>query len=623
MKMLFENLPKRLESGMSDFLKFHHIAESSDGLTVSVKFNSDNQLMVSKAGNQLIFDVSKENQIFRAVTLTMEQLKDNNSDFSIEENCYFDLGCPMFDQSQASSLMNLDSCKKMMLILAGMGFDSMMLYCEDCYEVEGEPYFGHMRPKYMIQDFKELDAYAYSLGLELIPCIQTLGHLPELIKRPPYSAISDTAGVLMVGEDKVYELIDKIIGQISRTFRTRKIHVGLDEAWDLGLGNYLKKNGYRNQTDLMNEHVPKVCALAKKHGLEPMMWSDMYFRAKAKGNYRDLGVQFTEEDRKMIPENVSLVYWDYSTEDAEKLEAMIASHRSLTDKVILAGCVRKSGFAMHMNKAIAATNAIMTAGKKTGIRKIIATSWGDDHREGSNFAALPVMQLFAEHMYSETPDQERVKARFEYCMGESYEMFAALDRFDTIPAYNGDNMGCVHISKLCMWQDIMLGLLDKDLKDIDFSEHYRQLKEDLKGYLEQTQNFKAQFNFYYHLANVLETKSYIGVRLAKAYRNQQKEELTKLCKEVLPALYEDVKALRVVTREYYFTEFKPIGWEVTDIRLAGVMARIDTAIMRLEDYLSGKINQIDELEQERLSYNADAPLSSFINYINLCSASRL
>ena len=217
--------------------------------------------------------------------------------------------------------------------MAGMGFNMAMLYCEDCYELEGEPYWGNMRPRYTISDFKEVDDYAYSLGIELIPCIQTLGHLTEAIKKQVYRDISDTRAVLEAGNPKVNELIEKIISQMSKTFRTRRIHVGLDEAWDLGFGNYILHNGYHSQTEIMREHVGVVYNLCKKYGMEPMMWSDMFFRGKTNGDYYVEDIDFTEEDVRGVPEKMSLVYWDYYNKE-NVVNYMIKHHQKLTDKVI-------------------------------------------------------------------------------------------------------------------------------------------------------------------------------------------------------------------------------------------------------------------------------------------------
>ena len=62
----------------------------------------------------------------------------------------------------------------------------------------------------------------------------------------------------------------------------------MDEAVHLGLGKYLKKNGYRESAKLMKEHSARVLAICKKLGLEPMIWSDMYITSNTGGAYYDV-----------------------------------------------------------------------------------------------------------------------------------------------------------------------------------------------------------------------------------------------------------------------------------------------------------------------------------------------
>lgn len=46
-------------------------------------------------------------------------------------------------------------------------------------------------------------------------------------------------------------------------FHTRRIHIGMDEAWSLGLGNFRFKNGIVPAWELMNRHLSRVAALAQ------------------------------------------------------------------------------------------------------------------------------------------------------------------------------------------------------------------------------------------------------------------------------------------------------------------------------------------------------------------------
>jgi hypothetical protein len=121
----------------------------------------------------------------------------------------------------------------------------------------------------------------------------------------------------------------------------------------------------------------------------------------------------------------------------------------------------------------------------------------------------------------------------------------------------------------------------------------------------------------------MKVKANMGQKLYAAYHAGDKTTLSKMCDTILPNLLNDAHALRKAHREHYFDEYKPIGWEVLDIRHGGVAARLETAIDRLDNYLTGKIPRIEELEEERLSFSGNGKIRQNLDYLALCSASNL
>lgn len=624
MKIEWMNLPERYAAGMRDFLRFHGIEEGTGGLHVRLAPNQKEGIAISREGGEVELRLDDRGRVYRALTILKTHADEER--FEYAEGRYFDTCGAMFDGSQASSLLNVASCKKLMLALAGMGYNQMMLYCEDCYELPGEPYWGNMRPRFSQADFRALDDYADSLGLELVPCIQTLGHLTEAIKRPPYARLADTKSVLMVDEEATYAFLEKMIASVSGCFRSRRIHLGLDEAWDLGLGDHLKKYGYETQAELMDRHVARVYEIVRGLGLTPMMWADMYFRARCEsGGYYEPQVRFTQADRERVPEEMRLIYWDYYHTSPDMYEAMIDRYLELTDlkKLVFAGCARNvRTFGSHYHKTVITTDPALTVCKEKGVREVFATVWGDDHRESSTFAVLPGLQLFAEHMYREAPDEDWVRARFEACACASWEAFMDVDRLDAVPGFNGDNDENLSPSRAILWQDPLLGLLDADLGEFDFAPHYRCLAESLRADAQANPRYADVFEFYAALARVLEMKAGLGRALYAAYQAGDRDALRRLA-DSLPELEERMQALRRAHRAHFFTEYKPVGWEVLDIRYGGAIMRLDTAKARLDDYLSGKIDHIEELEEQRLSFSGTGRLRQGLNYLDICSASRV
>ena len=78
----------------------------------------------------------------------------------------------------------------------------------------------------------------------------------------------------------------------------------------------------------MVKHLSKVLDICKKYGLEPMMWSDMFF-AQGWGDYYNKEKQIPQSTIDQVPKEVSLVYWDYYHTDVDHYEKMIEKTPSI------------------------------------------------------------------------------------------------------------------------------------------------------------------------------------------------------------------------------------------------------------------------------------------------------
>lgn len=165
---------------------------------------------------------------FRALGLMLENLSKGNT-FSVYEEPQFDVNGAMIDVSR-NSVMTVDTICDILLYMALMGLNSLMLYMEDIYEVDGLPYFGYMRGRYSYDELKHCDEFAALFGIELIPCIQTLAHMEQYLKWPVAKKLSDTPKVLLAGSNEIYDFIEKIIAAAAAPFKTKRIHIGMDEA---------------------------------------------------------------------------------------------------------------------------------------------------------------------------------------------------------------------------------------------------------------------------------------------------------------------------------------------------------------------------------------------------------
>ena len=115
----------------------------------------------------------------------------------------------MLDMSR-NAVMKPEQVKAFAATIKKLGYNMIQLYTEDTYEIPEEPYFGYLRGRYTKEEMKDMVAYCSSIGIEMIPCIQTLAHLNQAFHWKPYQAINDIDNILMVGEERTYEFIENM-----------------------------------------------------------------------------------------------------------------------------------------------------------------------------------------------------------------------------------------------------------------------------------------------------------------------------------------------------------------------------------------------------------------------------
>lgn len=510
----------------------------------------------------------------------------------------------MLDCSR-NSVMKPDTVKYYAQILKKMGYNTLMLYTEDTYELESQPYFGHLRGRYSKAELKDMDAYCDSIGVELIPCIQTLAHLKQMFKwGTVYKNINDCDDILLIGEKETYVLIEEMFKTVTECFRTKKIHIGMDEAYRVGTGEYLNRNGVRDRFDVINEHLHKVCQIASKYRLEPMIWSDMFCKLAAgqaggASQYEKVDASKILE-KASLPENVSLVYWDYYSTEYEHYVQMIERNKLFGRKVYFAGGAWTwLGFAPNNTFSIKATDVALSACVDNVVDGVFFTAWGDDGAECSAFAVLPALMFAAEKARGNT-DMISIKAKFREIVGVDFESFMLLDAFDTP---GGKHIDGIATSKLLLYNDPFMGIRDYLCSEED-NTYYEILAEKIHNITEKG-DFALLFESYEKFARVLAVKAALGIKTREAYLAKNIETLKNLITEY-DEIVERIKAFHKAYRKRWFSESKPHGFEIQDIRIGGVIQRVLSCKERLVEYINGEVDNIPELHENVLEVSNGA-----------------
>ena len=390
---------------------------------------------------------------------------------------------------------------------------------------------------------------------------------------------------------------------ISKIFTSNKVHLGMDEAHFIGLGNYLTKNGYKDRFTVMNSHLNKVMEICREYNLEPMIWSDMYFRLGSKNNgYYDLESAIPTSVIESIPNDLKMVYWDYYHDDTQFYIDFIKKHKELGSTPVFAGGVWTwESQGTNYGKTFDTTNAALKACKQEKVEEVVVTMWGGG--DNNHLTSLLGLMLYAEHAHTSDITKIDLKKRNKFCTKIDYEAFNDLKYLDEIIGVKSGNPDNNNPSKCLLWQDLLLGIFDRHLMSIDLYNHYNDLENKFEVHIKNNKDYAYIFDVPHKLCKVLKTKSNLGVKIKKAYDEKDNVILTNIVKTILPNLKIDVISLKNANKRMWFRINKPFGWEIYDLRYGGLISRIDSTKERLNSYLTGEIDCIEELDQERLFYD--------------------
>lgn len=498
------------------------------------------------------------------------------------------------------SSMSLDTMKRFFKTIAEIGYNQVFLYTEDKMEVDNEPYHGYMRGRYSQNELIELDEYAASVGIELIPCVQTLAHLSGLALWGDQYKI-DAQDVLLCDDERTYTYIDNLFATCKKCFKTDKIHIGMDEAHSLGLGKYLSLHGYESKISIMKRHLARVNEIAAKYGYKnPMIWSDMLFYGWNNGVYVVPKQEVPEEYKTALPENVIPVFWDYYHDKEIEYSDMMEMHKEISDKVWFAGGIWNwIGFVPNNYYTVKSMKPALDACRKNGIRDVMMTLWCGDG-DCSYFSNLPSIFYLAEYARGNR-DEADIKAKFERKFGISYDEYAFIDRVNFIT----DNWTYVTHPRNCadymVYSDPFRGYLDYTVKK-GGSATFRDVGDKLNETAKKTRKYGYIFELGARLCDLMEVKYELGVKLREAYRAGDRKELRRLADHEMAQEPIRIRAFAKAFKKQWDKENKPCGYQYWAHMFGGLEERAKYERSRVIDYLEGRSDSIDELSWELLPY---------------------
>jgi hexosaminidase len=193
-------------------------------------------------------------------------------------------------------------------------------------------------------------------------------------------------------------------------------------------------------------------------------------------------------------------------------------------------------------------------------------------------------------------DDERWRLRFEGICKADLTSNLATSKLDA-SAHYGKEVN----ARMLLWDDPLLGMYRRSLlaqdatRDFDLAAYYGDLADELDAWAAEDAGQAGSLAFAAQLARTLAAKSALYDRLTRAYAQADKEALVEVAKTSIPALVIQLRQLWETHRQVWMAQNKAFGFEVQCVRYGGLILRLEEISLRIGQYVSGEIDQIEEL----------------------------
>ncbi len=145
---------------------------------------------------------------------------------------------------------------------------------------------------YSLDDLREVEKYCRSLGITVIPEIETPGHAEALIAAYPEMGCTGREipvqsnwgvfeNVMNPASDALWTFLDRAVGTLASVFHGEYIHIGGDECphvqWKENSGclDLMKREGIDNVDDLQGWFTTKMAGIVRKYGKRAVGWDEV------------------------------------------------------------------------------------------------------------------------------------------------------------------------------------------------------------------------------------------------------------------------------------------------------------------------------------------------------------
>ncbi len=294
----------------------------------------------------------------------------------IEDEPDFALRGIMLDISRGK-VPNPQTLRDMVDLCVSLKLNVLMLYTEHTFRFRRHPEIGADASPLDAETLRDLDAYAAERFVDLVPCLQSLGHMEHILKLPRYRELAETemGWTIAPAHPGSIELIEDLYDEYLPNFRSRYFNANCDEPWDLGRGKSQLRSQALGPGGLYLQHIGQLQELAAHHQKRTMIWGDV--------------VHAHPERIPEIDKDLILLDWWYEAEfDYERVSVF---QENQLEFGVCPGTSSWNSLFPRIANSVANISEWARAGREHGALALINTDWGDCghyNLQGNSFFAF-------------------------------------------------------------------------------------------------------------------------------------------------------------------------------------------------------------------------------------------
>ncbi len=257
----------------------------------------------------------------------------------------------------------LETLQGLVDLMVGLKLNLLMLYTEHVFRFRRHPLIGKGASPMCASELRELDEYARRRHVELVPTLQSLGHMHQILKHPRYRKLAESEKGWSVSPalEETYALLDDLYVEYVGNFSSPWLNANCDEPVDLGKGlskGLAEKGGV---AAVFASHVARVQDLAAKHGKRTMIWADFIFEHR--------------EVLPLLPKGLLLIDWWYeANHDFDRVGLL---RENGIPFMAAAGTSGWNTLFPRVENALANIRGYAEAAKRHDAEGLLITEWGD------------------------------------------------------------------------------------------------------------------------------------------------------------------------------------------------------------------------------------------------------